>query len=154
MAVVVPALEPVLDRHLLDTDLSETGTADELVDPLRLGERELAGLARHWRLRQPALDQHRTVRRRPRVPLRGRPGREREHARGTKHAAGLAERERRIGDEHVAEPRDDAVDARVGEVDRLHVHRSMLRACDPAAARGLDHRRREIGLDDPGDAAG
>ena len=59
-------------------DVREPGLARELLDPLRLAERELAGLARPRRLQQPALDQHRAVAGRPGVPLRAGPGRERE----------------------------------------------------------------------------
>ena len=79
-SVVVPAVEAELDRNLLDLDLREAGAPDELLDPLRLAERELAGVAGDGRLHQPTLDQRRPVGGRPRVPLRGRPGGERECA--------------------------------------------------------------------------
>ena len=154
VTVVVPAPEAELDRNLLDLDVREAGAPDELLDPLRLAERELAGVAGNGRFHQPTLDQGRPVGRRPRVAIRGRPGGERERASGTEHAAGLAERQRGIRDEHVPEPRDDSVDARVREVDRLHVHRAMLGVRDPALPRSLDHHGREVGRDDVGNAAG
>ena len=153
-SVVVPAAEAELDRNLLDVDLREAGAPDELLDPLRLAERELAGVAGDGRLHQPTLDQRRPVGGRPRVAIRGRPGGEGERPAGAEHAARLAESQRGIRHEHVPEPRDDGVDARVREVDRLHVHRAMLGVRDPALPRRLDHHRREVGRDHVRDAAG
>ena len=110
----------------------EAGAADELLDPIRLAERELSGLARLRRLHQSALEQDRTEDGRPGVPLRGRPGREGKPAIGPEDAARLPKRERRIGGDHVAEPADDGVDARVRQVDRLHVHHADLHTLEPA----------------------
>ena len=141
----LPARRTDLELDLLDADRLEAGAADELLDPGRLAERELAGLARLRRLHQPALEQDGPEDGRPRVPLRGRPGREGEPPVGPEDAARLAEGERRIRGDHVAEPADDGVDARVRQVDRLHVHHADLDALEAAAAaHRLHHRGREV----------
>ena len=59
------------------------------------------------------VDHHRGGHRHPRVPLALGPDREREAAAGAQHAAHLAQRRRRVALQHVAEAREDAVDARV-----------------------------------------
>ena len=117
------------------------------VDPLGLCERELARLSGFGRLHQAAVEQHGSVGGGPGIPLRGSPGRKREPAAGLEHAPRLPQRERRIRDEHVPVARDDRVDARVGEVDRLHVHDPVLGAGATAPARRLDHHRRQVRRD-------
>ena len=108
-------------------DLVEARAADERLDLLSARQRELAGLPGLRRLLQPPFDQHRPVRRRPGVPLRRSPRRERERPACAQHAPGLAQGASRIRHEHVAEAGDDRIDARVRQVDLLHVHHPMLR---------------------------
>ena len=100
-----------------------------------------------WRLLQPAFDQHRRVRRRPGVAVCRRPRGEREWAPCAEHAPGLAQGAGRIRHEHVAEAGDDRVDARVRQVDLLHVHDAVLRVRDSATPSRLDHHRRKVGRD-------
>jgi hypothetical protein len=134
--------------------LAEARAADEGLDRVGLAERELPRLAGPRRLRQPAREQHRPERGRPRVPRRGRPGRERESAARPEHASRLAQRTGGIGDEHVAAAAHDRVDARVLEVERLHVDDAVLDARELPPPGRVDHRRREVRRDHAGDAAG
>ena len=133
---------------------SKPARADQRRDLLFRSTARTDPVPRFRRLLQPALDQHRPVRRRPGVAVCRRPRGERERAPGAEHAPGLAQRAGRIRHEHVAEAGDDRVDARVREVDLLHVHDAVLRIRDSAASSRLDHHRRKVGRDHARDPAG
>ena len=137
------------DRDLLGSHGREPGALEQRRRALcaRHGE---GGRARGLRRRQVAvLDEAHRGSREERVALHRPPDRQREAAAGTQDAAGLGERGGRVDHEHVAEPAQHAVD-RVGvELDPLGVHHAVLDVAQPALratpARGLDHRRREVG---------
>ena len=106
--------EAVAHRQLLDLGSRRSprrASSRAVCSALRCGERVAAvGLAR---LQVAEVDHDRGGHRHPRVALALGPDREREAAAGSEHAADLAQRRRRVALEHVAEPREDAVDARV-----------------------------------------
>ena len=77
------------------------------------------------------LDHDRGRHRHPRVPLALGPDREREAAARAQDAAHLAQRRRRVALEHVAEAREDAVDARVVQLEPLGVEHAELDVREP-----------------------
>jgi hypothetical protein len=71
----------------------------------------------------------------------------------SQHSARLTQGLQRVAHEHVAEPAEDAVDARVVEVDVLGIQDAELGARDPEllchALGSVDHLRREVARDGP-----
>ena len=138
-----------------------------LVKPAPLEQRPRLLLVRHgerarragfgWR-HMPALDQEAEADRDPRVVLGRAPDRKCEPPTGAQHAASLGERRGGVGHQHVPEPAEHSVD-RVGvELDALGVHHPVLHVLDlelgAAAAGHIDHRRGEVGRDQPAPLAG
>ena len=102
-----------------------------------LRTRERVAAVGRARLHVAELDHHRRGHRHPRVPLALGPDREREAAARAQHAADLAQRRRRVALEHVAEPGEDAVDAR-----RRRARAARSRARGTRRSRARAPRRR------------
>ena len=126
---------------------------DELAYAIRIGEREDPGSAGFRSRQVTALHQGDSGDRGPQVLVRAGPDRERDPPPLTQDAAGLGERRPRVGHQHVSEPGDHAVDARVVEVHPLGVEDPELdvRQAELSAATAghLDHPRGEVGRDHP-----